>query len=301
MSNLIQHPGTDREVLTKLAYATDTDLATRQRIHREYSVPQTDLSRWVAARLNWRGNERVLDVGSGQGMYRQAIMARAPQGMYIAGDLSLGMVRSLHSANASDLALNMDVQTLPFPDESFDVVMANHMLYHVPDIDKALNEIRRVLKPDGMLVAATNSELDQHEFDQIMRRVYTLSGAAPNEIDKALVHISAPFQLENGTRRLAQHFSAVVRFDLPGAFIFPNKQPVIEYFSSMRALLEPNLPAKVSWNDFINKLGEQVGRLIVHFGGELVVNKLVGVLIATESGGFIRQYRDIEAKVEVTK
>lgn len=298
MTNSQHSHGTDRDLLMKRAYATENDLATRQRIHREYSVPQIDFARWVTARVEWRGDESILDVGSGSGMYRGALMSRAPKGRYVAGDLSLGMVRAVPKGHTTDLGINLDAQVLPFPDGSFDVVMANHMLYHVPDIDAALSEFRRVLKQGGKLIAATNSELNQHEFDQIMRRVLTLIGAQPNEIEKSLMPVSAPFQLENGTRHLSRHFPAVVRYDLPGAFIFPNKQPVIDYFNSMRTLLEPTLPAKVTWNDFINRFGDQVGRLITHFGGELVVNKLSGVLIATEAGGFIQQYHDIQTRLQ---
>jgi ubiquinone/menaquinone biosynthesis C-methylase UbiE len=49
-----------------------------------------------------------------------------------------------------------DVQELPFGDREFDAAVANHMLYHVPDLDRALRELVRVLRPGGRLVASTN-------------------------------------------------------------------------------------------------------------------------------------------------
>ena len=49
-------------------------------------------------------------------------------------------------------------QDLPYADESFDVVAALWMLYHVPDVDRALAEVRRVLRPGGLFVAVTNGD-----------------------------------------------------------------------------------------------------------------------------------------------
>ena len=49
-----------------------------------------------------------------------------------------------------------DVQELPFPDGTFDAAVAAWMLYHVPDRDRAISELARVLRPGGRLVAITN-------------------------------------------------------------------------------------------------------------------------------------------------
>lgn len=49
----------------------------------------------------------------------------------------------------------VNAESIPFEEESFDVVIANHMLYHVPNINKALKEINRVLKSEGILFAST--------------------------------------------------------------------------------------------------------------------------------------------------
>jgi hypothetical protein len=81
----------------------------------------------------------------------------------------------------------------------------------------------------------------------------------------------------------------VARYDLPGALIFPSVQPAIDYINSTRPLREPQLPRRISWDDFIGVMGDQMQRLINHFG-ELVINKLTGVLIATDGGGFVKDY-----------
>lgn len=60
-----------------------------------------------------------------------------------------------------------DAQALPFRDASFDAVIANHMLYHVPDIPRALGEVRRVLKPSGFCYAATMGVANMREVDEL--------------------------------------------------------------------------------------------------------------------------------------
>src|SRR5689334_24455051 len=125
-------PGTDRDILTQKAYATDDMLIIRQRTHELYSVPKINFTEWVLDRIEWHGNERVLDLGSGPGTYFSVLRQRIPEGTLTAGDLSMGMAHKALEQPDAGLVLNLDAQTLPFADGSFDVVLANHMLYHIP-------------------------------------------------------------------------------------------------------------------------------------------------------------------------
>jgi SAM-dependent methyltransferase len=285
---MINFPGTDRDILTQKVYATDETLAVRQRTHELYSVPKINFTEWVLDRIPWHGDEQVLDIGAGPGTYFDLVVDHIPDGRLVAGDLSFGMARKASRHPNARCITNSDAQAMPFSTGTFDVVLANHMLYHVPDLDSALAEIRRVLKPTGCVVAATNSQYNLPEFEQLIRRTYHLLGAVGPEAEP-MRQISYQFQLEDGTAKLARHFFAVARYDLPGAFIFPAVQPAIDYINSTRALREPQLPQRIAWDDFINVLGEQIQRLINHFG-ELIVNKLTGVLVGTDSGAFARDY-----------
>jgi len=290
-------PGTDRDILTQKAYATEDQLIVRQRTHDLYSVPKVNFAEWVLDRIAWRGDEWVLDVGAGPGSYFDLLADHIPQGTLIAGDLSMGMAHKAAEHPKAGPILNFDAQALPFADKTFDVVLANHMLYHVPDVEQALAEFHRVIKPGGCLVAATNSQFNQPEFEQLIRRSYNFLGVAA-EVDNMRA-VEQHFNLEDGTMKLAHHFFAVARYDLPGAFVFPSLQPVLDYLNSTRALREPQLPRRVSWDDFMNVMGDQIQRLINHFG-ELVVNKLAGVLIATDSGVFAHDYVELLTHQDAT-
>ncbi|NLE50454.1 MAG: class I SAM-dependent methyltransferase [Chloroflexi bacterium] len=277
---------TDRENLTTRMYATDEHLAVRYRIHEQYSRPVVDFQRWVLDTVQWSGDEWVLDVGSGPGAYFAGVAERTPHGRHVAGDLSFGMVRQACQSDAAPdfTVLNFDAQRLPFPDGTFHVVLANHMLYHVAALPGALAEIRRVLRPDGVLIAGTNSRDNMPELDTLARRACALLGCPlpPSNADSR-------FSLESGPGLLAHYFRAVARYDLPGAFHFPEVDPVLDYVNSMRAAHEPQLPEDVSWAEFLGVMEKQVARLIRHFG-ELKVHKLAGVIIATNGGGFAREY-----------
>jgi SAM-dependent methyltransferase len=166
--------------------------------------------------------------------------------------------------------------------------MANHMLYHVPDITRAVEECRRVLKPNGILMAATNSIDSMPQFRELFKRAILVLTAPGKQ-----VHLPLPpshlFTLESGVRLLSRHFYAVVRHDLPGAFVFDAIDPVLAYLESSRSLREPQLPPGVSWESVMLIVREQVKNQL-NYVGELVVHKLSGVLVATDRGGFISDF-----------
>ena len=297
---MIIKPGTDRDTLMHKAYASDEALAVRQRTHDLYTNPKVNFQDWVLNRIVWRGDEQVLDVGTGPGMYFEAVQARIPNGRIVGADLSLGMIqRAAQQPGAAQIGLtNADVQMLPFADQTFDVVLASHMLSHVPDIDQALIELRRVLKPAGILIAATNAryngtnDFNMGEFDNLIGRGCQGLGMRRSDIETLLENIhqsTGAFSLENGPSILSHHFFAVQRSDLPGTLIFPEAQPAVDYVNSLRALREPFLPASIPWSSLIQAIKSWLESRMT-FSSYLAVPKLSGVLVATNGGGFAQDY-----------
>ena len=99
---------------------------------------------------------KTVVVASNNAHKAEEIAAALPACAYLATDASESMVaataaRGLHAEVAT-------IGSLPYPDASFDVVVAAWMLYHVPDLDAALAEVRRVLRPGGSFVAVTNGD-----------------------------------------------------------------------------------------------------------------------------------------------
>ena len=149
-------------------YDDDRNLRARQRFW-EHQDPYLDTAGWVLGLAGLSPGLRVLDAGCGNGVYLRALAGRKVRA---AGcDLSAGMLRGAgHPAVAC-----ADVTALPVHDGAFDVVLAIHMLYHVPDREAAVRELRRVLAPGGVCIAVTNGAREllslRRLTEQAVRRV----------------------------------------------------------------------------------------------------------------------------------
>jgi len=172
--------------------------------------------------------KRVLEVGCGWGELAEWI-GRATGAEVVAVDLSQRMV-DLARERGVDARLG-DVQGLEFDDGGFDVVVAAWMLYHVPDLDRGLAEIARVLRPGGTLVAATNSRFHLIELRELV-------GSGPSPLK---------FSREDGEEQLAPHFRSVRRVDLDGTIELADRVEVDDYVRASIAMapFADNLPAEI--------------------------------------------------------
>jgi ubiquinone/menaquinone biosynthesis C-methylase UbiE len=143
-------PEQDDPAVVRREYASEAGLTARIALwqRREGPQPQDVAFDEVMA----GAPRRVLDVGCGRGEFAERLVAAGVD--VVALDQSQRMVE-LTRARGVDARIG-DVQALPFEDDMFDAAVANFMLYHVPDLDRALTELARVLRPGGRLVAATN-------------------------------------------------------------------------------------------------------------------------------------------------
>ena len=144
-------------------------------IYALYDTSAESWMRWLFDRLALRGGERVLELGCGTGNVWRENADRMPANVaLVLTDLSPGMLDQTRARLAGlPIAPELheaDAQELPFADESFDLVIANHMLYHVPDRARALGEVRRVLRRGGRFVAGTNHWTHLIELRELLSR-----------------------------------------------------------------------------------------------------------------------------------
>ena len=223
--------GMSRAQYVGTQYSTSESLRIRQETHTKYTVGPA-LEADVDRVLKLKPHEALLDVGTGPGSFPGRLRAQGHAGRLVGLDFSQGMVDEATRAHPNIEFLQGDAMNLPFAHSSFDVVTARHMLYHVPNIRQALEECKRVLKPSGRFLAATNADGYLREFWQAVRQ--TLEGETAFET----------FLREHSDPRffhgdLVNHVRSVfddVHFEITdSALEFPNPEPVLQYFDSMRS------------------------------------------------------------------
>jgi SAM-dependent methyltransferase len=219
----------DPAFLKEYQYKTEGNLNARIRLHTLFSTNPLGWANFVKGILGKIPASSLLEVGCGSAHAWQATQPSdfSHKKIFLT-DFSFGMARSashsLHEHKVFHFA-NLDAQFLPFKDQSFDIVIANHMLYHVPDIDLALTEIHRVLSPNGSLVAATNGAKHLIELTNFVRQ------AAPDLEETG--SISSKFSLENGASYLERHFGQVTCHLYPDSLDISEVGPLLDYILSM--------------------------------------------------------------------
>lgn len=279
-------PPTEQAVAAavRAQYATAAHLRVRHQTYEKYQYPKVDFPLWVLARHVWRGDERILDVGSGTGSYFTRLREHLPDARYVGLDLYTALLK----ANNAPVRVQADAAALPFADASFEIVMANQMLYHMPDLPGTLAEISRVLQPGGILLAAAESLYNMPQIYSLVRQA--IGALMPAEA--ASTTFNPPhmaFGLENGTRLLSRMFYGVVRYELPTILIFEAADPILDFITSWRSLFEPQFPRGVQWDEVIHYIRAIVAARIRQ-KGEYGVDLLSGALVATQKGGFLKDY-----------
>ena len=217
----------------KRQYGTTKNLNSRVLLHELYSTNKLGWGNWVFGNYQLAPDQRILELGCGTAGIWQAYADAVPEGTHLVlSDFSVGM---LEAAKANTSALNfveymeIDAQSIPYDDNSFDIVIANHMLYHVPDIDKALAEIRRVLKPEGTFYATT---LGNNNFKELIG----LLRGFDSKIDIGLDAVTNAFGLESGGAKLKKYFGSVEVRRYEDGLHITEAEPLIDYILSMQGI-----------------------------------------------------------------
>jgi SAM-dependent methyltransferase len=208
-----------------LQYGTSANLAARIALHKRCSANGYGLQRWVFDRLDLVSGQRVLEVACGTGSLWRDNLDRIPAGVRLTlSDISTGMLETTEAALQGTPAgfVACAMPDLPFAAGVFDLVIANHMLYHVAELQKGLAEIRRVLRHGGSLFATTNGREHLRELKELMRD-FGIEGG----------DVSASFTMENGEEQLRGVFGDVQRDDYPDSLHVTDPELILAYMASM--------------------------------------------------------------------
>lgn len=211
-------------------YNNASNLAARISIHKNYSTNKTDWFHWLFSQYQIGQNSRILELGCGNGNFWAKNVHSIPSGWDVTlSDFSEGMLADArkNTQHLPNLKFEqIDIQTIPYESDAFDVIIANHMLYHVPDRPRALHEVRRVLKPGGVFYSSTIGKRHLIEFNDLITEF------DPAANFSAIFSNAGEFGMENGAAQLLPFFSDVRLVPYPDGLKITEIQPIIDYLLS---------------------------------------------------------------------
>lgn len=227
MLNLIHL--TDMETELRTQYQNATNINARIALHRDFSVNPEGWFPWLFRQMPMKPGMKVLELGCGNGALWLENLSQIPSEISILlSDSSEGMVREVQHKLSEDQRFSfqtIEMDHIPYPDQSFDLVIANHVLFYSNELDQTLKEIRRVLKPEGTLAASTYGAKHMKEITQLVQEFNP-------EIRLAAENLYDQFGLENGEAILKPYFGSVMSRRYEDSIEISEADPLISYILS---------------------------------------------------------------------
>lgn len=219
--------------VVKQQYAKASNLNTGISIHDKYSTNKMGFGNWIVSNYKIDKGMRVLELGCGTGdMWKGRKSLIRACSKLILSDFSDGMVAATKETigNYDNIEYKvLDIQEIPYEDKSFDIVIANMMLYHVPNINKGLAEVRRVLKNGGAFYCATYGE---HGIIEYLSKILSEYGVEDS--------INKNFTLQNGYAILSKTFSNVLKKEYIDSLAVTDVDDMVEYIYSLSSMTSLN-------------------------------------------------------------
>lgn len=245
-------------------YQKHNNLDIRVELHKRYSKNKFGFNNWIFSNYQITDDIKVLELGCGTGeLWKNQLDVIDKMEQLIVTDFSSDMVEKTKSVigNRDNVEYKiMDIQNISFENETFDIVIANMLLHHVDDIDKALDEVNRVLKKGGIFYCATFGENGVVDY---------LASLFKNEINQELENKT--FTLQNGKNYLIRYFNNVEKLLYDDELQVTNIDDLVQYIQSLKGISE------------IGSLEEEIirKRLESEFSnGKLIIPKEYGMFIA---------------------
>ncbi len=196
----------------------------------EFGLNPQSLTKWIFSHLKLKEHEQILELGCGTGKLWADNYTQVPNTCKIVlSDFSERMLDNARmNLKGIDLNIkfeNINAEKIPYPEHTFDLIVACHMLYHVPDLSKALAEISRALKPNGRFISTTVSVQHLAELNSFLSRFNLHRRDRQKDFNE--------FYLEKGKEILEPYFSNIKCYEYVNPVEIYEVTPLLTYIKSM--------------------------------------------------------------------
>lgn len=228
MLHLIHLTGMEKSM--KNQYKNASNISARINLHSLYSQNRQGWFPWIYEQCHIKPNMNILEIGCGDGTLWTSNLSLLPKNVTITlSDLSEGMLRDARRAiGTEDMRFTFhafDCKQISYESESFDLVIANHVLFYCEDIAQVCQEVHRVLKPDGLFLCSTYGSNHMVEVSQLVQ-------GFDDRIVLSADKLYEKFGLENGMEILAPYFSKIECKTYEDCLLVPDSEPLISYILS---------------------------------------------------------------------
>lgn len=241
MLHLIHLTGMEKSL--KSQYENANNISARIRLHKEFSTNKQGWFPWIYATgilpliqkkdvessHDGGSHIEILELGCGEGSLWTENLHLLPENVHITvSDISEGMIRDIRRNLGTDERFTyecFDCQHIPAQANTYDIVIANHVLFYCDDIAQACNEIKRVLKKDGIFLCSTYGTAHMQEITGLVQKF-------DSRIILAAENLYERFGLDNGAEILAPYFTQVDMVRYVDAIVIDKADPLIEYILS---------------------------------------------------------------------
>jgi len=256
-------------------YADAANFNARIYLNSKFKTNPYPWPAWVFDQIEKQDYCRVLELGCGTGLLWQVNTKRIPAFWEILlSDYSQGMLadtqKNLSNIDRKFSYQVINVEDIGLPDHSFDILIANNMLYHISNREKAFQEIKRVLKESGVFYAATASENNTYELRLLLREFkknQPSSAPAPSVVSN--------FSLENGADQLQKFFPNLEMRRYDDSLVITEATAIVNYFLSLNDIYEGKI---ILPEDQIEQFRNFISKKIAD-NGNISVAKSSGIFI----------------------
>lgn len=245
--------------LVRQQYENPSNLDARCYFNKRFGVKKNKHGwyEYIFKHFDFPDDAKILELGCGMGNLWTSNNKRIKKEWDITlSDFSRQMLKETKN-NVKDMKHKfnfkvIDADNIPYNDETFDAVIANHLLYLVPNVKKTLKEISRAINPGGILIASTSGKNYMKELEDLLRK---------SKLPVHLNYAKYSFSLENGIKLLQNNFNKIKLYKSKGIFHVTEAVPMANYVLSTNTNLSKKQKQEVY--DFFDKYFSKNKKLII--------------------------------------